>query len=297
MSKQTLEVPINKVTPDPDQPRKHFDVTKLATLKKSIQQHGIVSPILVEGSDSGYIIVDGERRFRAAVDLKLKTIPVTVLESTTSSNRKIEQFHIQEMHEGWTPLEKANAIAELAEELNKPFVEVCETLGINARIARQYVSLTKIQAKMEFNTNNLSMNFAEPLVSLTSYVKQLKNNELEETFTQPEQKKLEKKIVSNLADGTFTSVRDITKLKDIFRNSPKMIEQFMDGADAETLWIKSKARSAYYLRNAKIAASYTGTHIKSFMEHPDTKLTEQDATAFKYARKMINEVLAIAGKD
>jgi ParB family chromosome partitioning protein len=66
-AKKLLSLPLADVLPDPEQPRKYFDLEALNELKTSIEQHGIIQPVLVRPSEDGkYIIVAGERRHRAA---------------------------------------------------------------------------------------------------------------------------------------------------------------------------------------------------------------------------------------
>lgn len=293
----TTLVSIKSIVPDVNQPRKYFDAAKLATLKKSITKHGIVSPLIVEKHDNEYLIVDGERRFRAATELGLREVPVTVVTSRDGVTRLIEQFHIQEMHEGWTPMEKAGVIAELCDEMKKPFNEVCDMLGLSPRTTQKYMALGRVVAKNEFSSQGLSLEFAEPLVSLSAYVKTLKNKELEEVFNLTDQKKLEKQVIKNITDGNFAKPSDITKLKDTFRSNPKMIEMFIDGADAETLYIKSRAKAAGFLRNAVNCARGVNTNVIGFMSRPDVKMNDSDIKILRASKKALTELLALAGQE
>ena len=69
---------INQITPNRNQPRKIFDPERLAVLESSIKEHGVIQPILITKGDSGYQIVAGERRWRAAKNIGLKAIPVVI---------------------------------------------------------------------------------------------------------------------------------------------------------------------------------------------------------------------------
>lgn len=69
---------INQITPNRNQPRKIFDPERLAVLESSIKEHGVIQPILITKGDSGYQIVAGERRWRAAKNIGLKVIPVVI---------------------------------------------------------------------------------------------------------------------------------------------------------------------------------------------------------------------------
>ena len=75
-------LPIYKVEPNPDQPRKDFDEEELAALADSIAEHGIIQPLTVRELPSGYFqIIAGERRWRAARMANLHEIPVVVIEA------------------------------------------------------------------------------------------------------------------------------------------------------------------------------------------------------------------------
>ena len=79
-SAEVIDVEIERVAPNPDQPRRHFDEDALLSLKESIDAHGIVQPILVRHQGNGYIIIAGERRWRAARMAGLKRVPVIIRE-------------------------------------------------------------------------------------------------------------------------------------------------------------------------------------------------------------------------
>jgi ParB family chromosome partitioning protein len=79
-SAEVIDVEIERVAPNPDQPRRHFDEDALLSLKESIEAHGIVQPILVRHQGNGYIIIAGERRWRAARMAGLKRVPVIIRE-------------------------------------------------------------------------------------------------------------------------------------------------------------------------------------------------------------------------
>lgn len=100
------EVEIDMVSPNKDQPRKKFDEEKLQALADSIEVHGIVSPLIVVKKDNYYMIVAGERRYRAARLLKLKTVPVIVKDY---DELKAEEIALVEnlQRENLNPVEEA----------------------------------------------------------------------------------------------------------------------------------------------------------------------------------------------
>ena len=72
------QVPVNAITPNPYQPRRPFDKEAMQELVVSIRQHGVLQPIVVRPSESGYELIAGERRWRAATTANLTTIPAVV---------------------------------------------------------------------------------------------------------------------------------------------------------------------------------------------------------------------------
>jgi ParB family chromosome partitioning protein len=72
------EIEIGSIRPNPEQPRRTFDVDSLRELSASIEQHGVIQPILVTADGDGYVLIAGGRRLRAASQLGLKTIPAVV---------------------------------------------------------------------------------------------------------------------------------------------------------------------------------------------------------------------------
>lgn len=130
MSK-TITVELSKVHADPQNPRQEFDPLELAKLEASIKRNGILSPLSVEEDGKGtYLLVDGERRFRASTNLKLKDIPVNVMPKMSDLERLVTRFHLQEQHSNWNAFEKANAIKYFLQEMKMSTFEIASTLGL-----------------------------------------------------------------------------------------------------------------------------------------------------------------------
>jgi len=124
-----LEVDITKIKPNPNQPRKTFDEEALNELASSIKVHGIFQPIvLTQQSDGTYLIVAGERRWRAANICGLKTVPAIIRNYT---EKQIKEISIIEnlQREDLNPVEEAKAIKELMEEYGLTQEVVAERIG------------------------------------------------------------------------------------------------------------------------------------------------------------------------
>lgn len=107
-----IMLPINDLNPNIDQPRKHFDKERLKELADSISQNGVIQPIIVTRFETGYKIVAGERRWRAARLAGLKTIPSIVRELTDI--QVLEQALIENIQrQDLNPIEEAAALEKL----------------------------------------------------------------------------------------------------------------------------------------------------------------------------------------
>ena len=100
---------VDDVYPNPHQPRKTFDETALAELSDSIKKHGVIQPIVVNKMGSRYMIIAGERRFRATKLANITTIPAIIKDYT---ERQIKEISLIEnlQREDLNPIEAANAM-------------------------------------------------------------------------------------------------------------------------------------------------------------------------------------------
>ena len=122
-------LPIADVEPDPTQPRRDFDIDKLTELSESIRTHGVIQPILVRPrSDGSYLIVAGERRWRASRMAGLKEIPAQV--KALSDAEAAELTLIENLQrEDLNPTEEAEGIRKLIDEYDMTQEQAAETLG------------------------------------------------------------------------------------------------------------------------------------------------------------------------
>ena len=123
------EIEIGKIKPNPNQPRKNFDTEALNELAASIKMHGIVQPIVVNDMGDGtYMIIAGERRWRAANICGLKTVPAVVRNYT---DKQVKEISIIEnlQREDLNPIEAAKAIKELMDEYGLTQEVVADRIG------------------------------------------------------------------------------------------------------------------------------------------------------------------------
>ena len=120
---------ISKISPNPNQPRKLFDEKALKQLAQSIDEKGLISPITVKASKNKYIIVAGERRFRAHQLLKKKRILAYIIDA--DSNKDIMYMALIEniQREDLNAIEQAKAYQYLKDNLNSSITEIAKTVG------------------------------------------------------------------------------------------------------------------------------------------------------------------------
>lgn len=223
-----VDLPLALIEPDENQPRRNFDVEKLSSLKKSITKHGIMNPLIVEKRGSSYLLVDGERRYRASKELGLKLVPVTIVEEQSDTDRLVQQFHIQEQHEGWGATEKANAVGRLADALDLTIKQVAELLNLPEKTMGTYIAFSKLLAKKEFEKNNVSIDLAHKIVALRTFVKRYFSKNVEgEEFDKDDEYALEMAVIARIKDGSLTNRNDILKIHDAVRIDPQSIRKFI----------------------------------------------------------------------
>ena len=122
------EIPTGDVFPNPDQPRKEFDESAMYDLMNSIKEHGIINPIVVIRRGEKYMIIAGERRYRAAIMAGLEKVPVLV---KNYSEKEIQEISLIEnlQREDLNPIEAAYGMKKLMEEYRLTQEVLAERLG------------------------------------------------------------------------------------------------------------------------------------------------------------------------
>ncbi len=123
------EVPVEMVIPNPGQPRKQFDPEKLEQLAASVAEAGVIQPLVVHQlADGRFGLIAGERRWRAARQAGLDTVPIVLRDEDEA--RRLQTALIENMaREDLNPVEEARACAALVEELSVSKEEVARRLG------------------------------------------------------------------------------------------------------------------------------------------------------------------------
>ena len=102
------DIPVAKVSPNPENPRLNFRQGELEELQESIRQFGVQVPIAVFREERNYVLIDGERRWRCASKLNLKTIPALVQVEPDQLQNLLLMFNIHALREQWDLLSSSS---------------------------------------------------------------------------------------------------------------------------------------------------------------------------------------------
>lgn len=128
-SERLIDIEISQISPNPFQPRETFDPVKLAELKQSISENGIIQPISVRAVDSGYELIAGERRLRAVRELGLERIPVYVMEVNTDEEMLELSLVENIQRDNLNPIDEANGYQTLISKCKLTQDEVATKVG------------------------------------------------------------------------------------------------------------------------------------------------------------------------
>ena len=143
-----LEIPVGAVEPNPRQPRTMFEDEALQALARSIQEVGVLQPIVVRRVGDGFEVIAGERRLRAARLAGLATVPAILRESDdTESLREalIENIHREDLN----PVELAEAYRELLDELGLKQETLAERLGMSRSNIANTIRLLQLPLEVQ----------------------------------------------------------------------------------------------------------------------------------------------------
>ena len=167
----SLEVDLDLLQPNRDQPRATVDDGKLEELAQSIRSHGVIQPIVVtqkSNGESGFEIVAGERRWRAAQRAGLLRVPVVVRE--VPQTKRLEMALIENIQrENLNPIEEGAAYKRLADEFGLTQAEVAESVGKDRATVANYQRLLGLppEVRADVAAGHLTMGHARALAGLS----------------------------------------------------------------------------------------------------------------------------------
>ncbi len=170
---QILWVKLSRLEPDPEQPRKDFGEDEINELADSIKTHGVFQPLLVQKKDRGYMIVAGERRWRAAKIAGLHEVPVIVRE--WNEQEKVEIQLLENLQrQKLNPIEEGQAYKRLLSDYGLKQDELGERIGKNRATITNAMRLLKLDQRVQQMVieGKLSQGHARSLLSISDGEKQ-----------------------------------------------------------------------------------------------------------------------------
>lgn len=168
------EIPIDKISANPYQPRSNFDEEALAELTESIRQLGIIQPITVRKIGLRYQIISGERRFKAASAAGLQTIPAYIKE--TDDQGMLEMAIVENIQrEDLDAIEVALSFQRLMDECSLTQETMADKVGKKRATVANYLRLLKLPAEIQvcIRDKKISMGHAKAILSLSDPMAQL----------------------------------------------------------------------------------------------------------------------------
>ena len=141
------QISITRLQPNPDQPRKTFNQEALKELAQSIKEHGVIQPIIVVARGENYVIIAGERRFRASKMAGLKTVPVIVKDYNEQQIREISLIENLQ-REDLNPIETAMAIKQLIDNYGFTQEEIATKLGKSRPVIANSLRLLNLEPEV-----------------------------------------------------------------------------------------------------------------------------------------------------
>ena len=210
------EVEIEKIRPNPHQPRTQFDEASINELATSIKETGIIQPLLVVPEEDHYKLIVGERRWRAAQRAGLRVVPVIIRNMT--EDKQLEVSLIENIHrEDLNPLEIAEAFERMVDQLGLTQQEVADRVGKDRASVANYIRLLKLppEIKRFIREGKLSMGQARAILSL-------------------EDEELQKRVAFQVVEKSL-SVRETEKLVQKFKEKPPRAQKSLEDPDLKAL--------------------------------------------------------------
>ncbi|MHB9056008.1 MAG: ParB/RepB/Spo0J family partition protein [Paludibacteraceae bacterium] len=206
------EVELNLISPNPNQPRSHFDEEALAELASSIKELGVISPItLRKNEDDTYMIIAGERRYRAARLIGLRTIPAYI--KTAADDQVMEMALIENIQrEDLNAIEIALTFYRLIQEYKLTQERLSDRVGKKRATIANYLRLLHLPAEIQMGLKNrkIDMGHARAILGISEPATQLKLYNLILKNNYPV-RVVEEMVRNYMEIGKFQAKQNITK--------------------------------------------------------------------------------------
>ena len=262
------ELAVKDLVPNPYQPRKTFDPEQMAELVDSIKTSGIVQPLIVRKKDKGYEIVAGERRWRAAQKVGLKTVPAIIRKYKDTDMAEIgliENLQRSDLN----PMEEADGYKTMMDELKMTQADVAKRLGKSRAAITNALRLLKLPEKIKkyLNDKELTVGQVRPLLALD------KQEDMEKMGTLAVEQGMSARMIE-------AGVKRLLAGDDNGAIAPEVTEQAEDGAAAGKggkLAVERKKKDKNALKKEKAAQKKQekeeqSLYLKEFQEKLIDKL-------------------------
>ncbi len=244
---QVTVLPIMDIEPNKNQPRKDFDADKLSALASSIEEHGVVSPILVTPTGNGtYRIVAGERRWRASKLAGLREVPCIIRDF---EEQKVMELALVEnlQREDLNPVEEAEGYRSLMEAFSLTQEEISKRVGKSRSAVANALRLNNLcdEVKEMLRNDELTSGHARALIPLT----------------REKQLELAKKIIENglnvrQAEALANSVSDETRPVSKRKTNPLMQKYYKEIENTLSSRFGTKVKISEGFKKGKIEIEY-----------------------------------------
>jgi len=169
-----VNIDINKIMPNPRQPRSEFSNETLTDLAESIKSQGIIEPILARPKNGKYELIAGERRWRAARKAGLTLIPAIIKDF--SDEESLELALVENLQrEDLNPMEEAEAYSKLSGEFQLTQADIAKKVGKDRSTVANMIRLLELPKEIQasIRRSQISMGHARPILSLATEVERL----------------------------------------------------------------------------------------------------------------------------
>ena len=260
-------IPVDSISPSPLQPRKKFKEESLEELAASLREHGVVQPIIVRPSGTGYELLVGERRWRAAQLAGLKSIPAVVREAEPSECLQValvENLHRDDLN----GIEEASAYRQLMEEFGLTQEEISQKVGKSRSAVANALRLLQLPVEIQASVvaEEISAGHARALLALQGdpYQETLLKRIIEEGLSVRETEELVRRRLKGAGAE-----------KGAAREKPKQLQHYAELISAS---LQARVKVVQGKRKGKIVIEFKGEKdLRRLLKEIGVQLEEEAA--------------------